>query len=278
MSQPVAIVTGAASGIGLAVTKHLLSRGYKVAMADVNETVGQRLSSDLGLNTIFQRTDVSLYPELAATFARAFEFGGGRLDFAALNAGIDDRQSLYQDNESMQVDENGLPTQLDLKTMQVDVDAVLQGIWLFKYFARKNKDSNGGQIVITSSAAGLYPLEQQPQYCTAKHALVGLTRSCGPVFLRKDKITINCICPAFVETNLCPPHVRAIFPPEHITPMTTILRAYDTFINDRSMTGQTAEVSLDKIYFREQPDWANESQKWLGIDSKAFWDKAFEMH
>lgn len=153
-NSPVAIVTGAASGIGLAVTKHLLSRGYRVAMADVNATQGEALSAELGPDTIFHKTDVSVYAQQSALFARAFAWGGNRLDFFAANAGIDDRQSLFQTDEP--VDEEGVPKELNLKTLDVDLDAVFQGVWLFKYYARKNDGKGGvGKIVITSSAAGL---------------------------------------------------------------------------------------------------------------------------
>ena len=154
-SQPVAIVTGAASGIGLAVSKHLLTKGYRVVLADVNATEGDRLATELGPQTIFQRTDVSIYADHAALFARALEWGG-RLDFLAANAGIDDRQSLYQDPATMKLDANGFPEELKLKTLRVDLDSVFQGIWLFKYYSQKSQTGPaGGKIVITASTAGL---------------------------------------------------------------------------------------------------------------------------
>lgn len=155
MSKPVAVVTGAASGIGLAMTEHLLSRGYRVAMGDVNEQEGKRLSSQLGPDTIFYQTDVSSYDQQAAMISRAFAWGGDRLDLFAANAGIDDRQSLYQDNKTTELDPNGIPRPLNLKTIDVDLNAVFQGIWLFKYYARKNTERKGGKIIVTSSAAGL---------------------------------------------------------------------------------------------------------------------------
>lgn len=151
MSKPVAIVTGAASGIGLAVSKHLLSKGYRVVLADVNGQEGNQAASELGDDALFHKADVSVYAEQAALFQKAFTWGGDRLDFLAANAGIDDRQSLYETEEAL--DENGVPKPLNLKTIEVDLQAVFQGIWLFKHYARKSPNPKG-KIVITSSAAG----------------------------------------------------------------------------------------------------------------------------
>lgn len=118
-------------------------------------------------------------------------------------------------------------------------------------------------------------METNPQYTAAKYGVVGLTRASGPA-LAKEGITVNCICPAFIMTNLCPPQVRDIFPKEHITPMSTVLKAFDTFIDNEDMTGQTVELSLGELYFRKQVEWANESQRWLGEDSVSFWEEAYK--
>lgn len=168
--HPVAIVTGAASGIGLSLTKHLLSSGWRVAMADVNLDGGTALAATLGPNVIFVQTDVSEWSQQSALFRRAFEWGGNRLDFFAANAGIDDRQNLFD----VPVDADAEPQELNLKTIRVDLDAVLQGIWLFRhYWYRSGGKARGrvGKIVMTSSAAGLYPMPTNPQYCAAKHAV-----------------------------------------------------------------------------------------------------------
>ena len=152
MSKAVAVVTGGASGIGLALVKHLLTKDYKVVIADVNEAAGNALSQELGSETLFHRTDVSVYDDQVALFKRAFVWGGNRLDFFAANAGIDDRQDLYQKADAL--DERGEIVALDMKTMQVDLDAIFQGMWIFKHYARKNA-KRGGKIVITSSMGGL---------------------------------------------------------------------------------------------------------------------------
>ncbi|KAH6679063.1 hypothetical protein B0J14DRAFT_614421 [Halenospora varia] len=272
-TKRVGIITGAASGMGLALTKHLLTQDWRVIMADTNASAGTELSKQFGEDCLFIQTDVSVYAQQADLFARAFEWGGNRLDFFAANAGIDDKQSLYSMAEEL--DENNRVREMNLVTFRVDLDAVVQGIWLFKYYARRNSGKKGGKVVITSSAAGLYPMDTNPLYTTAKHGLVGLTRACAPTFLAEG-ITVNCICPAFVPTNLCPPHVLHLFPKEHITPMSTVLKAHNMFLADDNMTGQVVELSLDQLYFRSPPEWANDSQRWLGTESKAFWDAAYK--
>lgn len=272
MSKPIAVITGATSGMGLAVTKHLVAQGWRVAMADIDGDAGRKISSELGDQVLFCRTDVASYLQQAALFEKAFSWGGGRLDFFAANAGIADTQFL-QEND-YHYDANGLPLPLNLKALDVNLTAVDQGVWLFKHYARQNKIP-GGKIVITSSCAGLYPMETNPIYTASKHALVGLTRAIGPVF-QQQNIQLNTICPAFVPTALCPEEMLDRFPKEHITPMSTVIKAYDTFLEDDTLYGQTVELSLDKLYFRTKPDYPNESQRWLGEESASFWEEAYK--
>ncbi|KAF2176410.1 15-hydroxyprostaglandin dehydrogenase [Zopfia rhizophila CBS 207.26] len=276
MSKPVGIVTGAGSGIGLAVATHLISKGYKVVVADLNPTTGAAAAKSLGPDATFIQTDVSSYPSQARLFKQAYEWGSNRLDFCHANAGVDDRQILYEEFDKEEVDENGLVKPLNTKTMAVNLEAVIQGLWLFKYYVRRSKEAGGGKgtFVATSSSAGLYMMTTNPQYTASKYGVVGLTRAAGPVFV-KDGITVNCICPAFVPTNLCPPHVLELWPKEHITPLSTVTKAIDAFLGDETMTGQTVELSLDKLYFRQMPEWANDSQRWIGTESLDFWEKAY---
>lgn len=157
MSKPVGIVTGGASGIGLAVVTHLVSKGYRIAIVDMNPTTGEAAAKSLGPDTIFIQTDVSSYPAQARMFKKAYEWGGNRLDFCHANAGVDDRQLLYDAQDKEELDEEGLVKPLNTKTMAVNLEAVIQGLWLFKYYVRRSKEAGGGKgtFVATSSSAGL---------------------------------------------------------------------------------------------------------------------------
>lgn len=79
--------------------------------------------------------------------------------------------------------------------------------------------------------------------------------------LKTENITINAVLPAFVITNLAPGLLNSIWPKEHATPMSTILKAFNLYMGT-DKTGQIVECSLDQIYFRTQLRYANESQVW----------------
>jgi 15-hydroxyprostaglandin dehydrogenase (NAD) len=157
MSKPVAIITGAGSGIGEAVAKHMYSKGYKVVVADMNPTTGEKVALSLGPDAKFIQADVSNYKSQALLFKQSYDWGGKRLDFFHANAGVDDRQLLYDAGEKEELDEEGLLKPLNTKTMAVNLEGVIQGLWLFKYYVRRSKEAGGGKgkFVATSSAAGL---------------------------------------------------------------------------------------------------------------------------
>jgi len=117
-------------------------------------------------------------------------------------------------------------------------------------------------------------MTQNPQYTASKYGVVGFVRAAGPIMV-KEGITVNAICPGFIPTNLCPPQILEVWPKEHITPLSTAIKAIDAFLGDETMSGQTVELSQKQIYFRQCVDWANDSQKWVGEESQSIWDAAY---
>jgi 15-hydroxyprostaglandin dehydrogenase (NAD) len=290
MAPPVktAIVTGACSGIGLALTKHLLSRNdttWRVLLADINHDAFSAISSTLDpARSLFLRTDVSSWADCAAMFRTAFdwhnaEHASGRIDFFAANAGTGDRERIFA-----HFDLDAEPAEPNLKCLDVNLVSIFYGLKLFIHYARKTQrallqppehDDFNPNMVITASSAALYPFAFAPQYCTSKHGLLGLTRSVGPTLLRDDNIAVNCICPAFVATNLVPPSIVASCPRERLTPMSTIMRAFDELNaqgKDRK-AGQAVECVEGELYYRVPVEYLCEGSRWLAEEevNGGFW-------
>ncbi|MCJ1284734.1 hypothetical protein MMC26_004070 [Xylographa opegraphella] len=286
--HPVAIITGAASGIGLALTTHLLHKNYKVFMADINPT-GADTASSLALPTpstpapTFVRTDIASFAAQLALFQRALAYNGS-IDVFAANAGIDDSEDVFA-AEVVPADADTPVTVRppNLKTLDVDLAAVVSGLKLFVAFARHSARADVAlgrpprtrSMVITASMVGLYPFETNPLYCAAKHGLIGLTRSVGPR-LAREGIAVNALLPAFVPTGLAPPGlVEAVEAMGHLTPMSTVIRAYEALLEGGS-AGETVECSLEELYWRRPVGYPNESQRWLNEDAAAVWGGAYE--
>lgn len=152
------------TGIGLALARDLTSKNWKVVIADINPESGATVAAELGTNARFHCTDVSSWSDQAALFKYA-STTFGRLDFFAANAGIDDKKSIYDE-----IDEDDEPKKPFLKVLDVNLVGVIWGVKLAAWYMRRNKDpaKKGGSIVLTSSAAGLYPMATNPLYAATK--------------------------------------------------------------------------------------------------------------
>jgi NAD(P)-dependent dehydrogenase (short-subunit alcohol dehydrogenase family) len=181
----IALITGGASGIGLAVAQALAADGVRVVIADRDELVGGAAATEV--DGVFVRTDVGDPEEMRAAVEAALR-QEGRLDLVVLNAGITTGETPID--------------RLDLDRyrtiMAVNVDGVVFGVQAALPALRSG---GGGAIVIIASLSGLTPYPQDPIYSMTKHAVVGLTRSLATP-LEGDGITINCVCPGFVSTAL----------------------------------------------------------------------------
>ncbi|KAI9708612.1 MAG: hypothetical protein M1820_003830 [Bogoriella megaspora] len=277
---PVALVTGATSGIGLALVQHLLSlptSNWHIILADINPP-----SPTLSLptsRTLFTQTDVASWSQQSHLFSRGFAWHS-RLDFIALNAGIDDRDDIFNSISDIQDGKaaDTPPRKPNLRTFEVNQNAVYYGIKLSAYYltrpkpeplvAEPGKLATNGRIVITASSAGLYPLPPVPQYTASKHALVALTRSMAPS-AAKVGITINSVCPAMVVTNLAPAGLLDSYSESEMTPMSSMMRAFEELGElegferggrnggwrdvGRARNGCAVEVSLSELLYREPP-------------------------
>ncbi|KAF4633701.1 hypothetical protein G7Y89_g4413 [Cudoniella acicularis] len=261
MAPPVAIVTGGSSGIGLALVQHLVSLEWSVVIADIHPP--QESIS----NTLFIQTDISSWEQQANMFKQAYAWSK-RLDFCALNAGIDDRDDIFS---TLSYDINKPPGKPNTSTFSVNLTGTYYGIKLAAHYMtlssqEAGKPKPGGKIIITASGAGLFPIPAIPQYTASKHALVGLVRSLAgskSALDPKINIRINAVCPAIVATAGLPPGLLEKLPPEQITPMSTILRCFDAVAElggvgredwvEKGCVGETVEGNVGELIWHSPP-------------------------
>jgi NAD(P)-dependent dehydrogenase (short-subunit alcohol dehydrogenase family) len=181
---PVALVTGGAGGIGAALSAALAGRGYRVAVADVDETAAAAVADLVGGLALGLDVADPAANEAAVTRTVA-EYG--RLDVVALNAGVSSGQA-------------GGP--LDLagyrRIVGVNLDGVVFGVDAALPALRA---TGGGSILVTASLAGLVPMPSDPLYSLTKTAVVGYVRALGEP-LAAEGIRINALCPGFADTPI----------------------------------------------------------------------------
>ncbi|XP_061104225.1 15-hydroxyprostaglandin dehydrogenase [NAD(+)]-like [Conger conger] len=188
LSDKVALVTGAGQGLGKGFSDILLKNGAKVALLDINETVGKSAKADFDKEygedrTIFLKCDVTSDEQLKDAFQKTIE-RFGRIDIMSNNAGI--------------VDETNWE-----KTVAVNLNAVIRGTYLALQHMKKDTGGEGGVIVNTASIAGLGPVLLLPVYAATKHAVVGFSRSVADASMMSGYgVRINTLCPTFVKTPL----------------------------------------------------------------------------
>jgi len=239
--------------MGLGMTKRLVELGWNIAVVDFNEETGKKTEQELGSQVFYIKGNVARYEDQAAAFVETWK-KWGRLDLVWANAGIGDRINFIKPVEE---DSTGAPPKPDVLVVDICLYGCIYAAYLAFHFFRKN-ESKGGKLVMTSSMAGLYPAGSIPLYGAAKHGVVGLTRSLGAILKEKQEpITVNCLCPGLVPTNIVPKALIDAYPEEKLTPISTIIKAVEGFINDDSITGQAAECSGKNVYYvpvKEYPD------------------------
>ncbi|MGG1676953.1 SDR family NAD(P)-dependent oxidoreductase [Neobacillus sp. NRS-1170] len=189
LKDKVCVVTGGASGIGLATATLLAEVGAKVVMLDINEENGQQAAADLqskDYKAEFFRCDVTKASDCIAV-KDYFEKDHGSVDVLFNNAGVIRRKTV-----------------VDLEEADWDlvIDVSLKGIYLLsKYLIPLMAESGGGSIINTGSGWGIKGGDQAAAYCAAKAGVVNLTKAMaidhGP-----QNIRVNCICPGDTDTPL----------------------------------------------------------------------------
>ncbi len=182
----VAIITGAARGIGAAAARIFAAEGAKLMLADVLRPELEALAGELGANAAAAAVDVTdegqvkkLVDDTVARF--------GRLDIALLNAGIEGKVNPIEE----------YPAEIFDRVMAVNV----RGVWLGLKYAMKAMSAAGGSIVITSSTSGIRATPHMSAYTASKHAVIGLMRSAA-IEGAERRIRVNTVNPSPIDTPM----------------------------------------------------------------------------
>jgi NAD(P)-dependent dehydrogenase (short-subunit alcohol dehydrogenase family) len=197
-----AVITGGASGIGLATATQLAKSGVNLVLGDIEEGTLATAVKELqagGARVLGVRTDVTVEADiLALRDAALSEFGAVHVVFN--NAGVASGATI------------GTPTDVWKWVIDVDLYGVIYGI---NAFLPLFLEQNEGHVVNTASLAGLGGAPGMGPYCAAKFAVVGLSESLfHELALRGSQVGVSVLCPGFVKTRI---HESARNMPDELT-------------------------------------------------------------
>lgn len=195
LQDKVAIITGAATGIGRATALLFAKEGASVVVADINEDDAQRTVADIedkGGSARFVQTDVSEAEDVQALMERSAEEMGG-IDVLVNNAGAQRSGAVTEFEES----------EWDL-LMRVNPRSCFLGA---KYGVPYLRERGGGSIVNVSSLAGLKGGPGMTAYSASKGAIIAFTRALAEE-LAPDNIRANSVCPGWIDTPFNEPAIE----------------------------------------------------------------------
>ncbi|MGM7636134.1 3-oxoacyl-ACP reductase FabG [Bacillus sp. Hm123] len=189
LKDRVAIITGAANGIGLAAAELFAKQGAKVVIADFDEELGAKRVQELtekGYDVAFSKVNVVDRDSVDAMVKLTID-RYGHVDILVNNAGIT---------------RDGMLWKLSADDFQRVLDVNLKGVFNCTQSVIPHMISQGsGKVINTSSVSGVYGNVGQTNYAAAKAGVVGMTKSWAKELGRKG-INVNAVAPGFVETSM----------------------------------------------------------------------------
>ena len=191
LSNKIAIITGAASGIGESAALLFAAEGAKLVLTDLNEEGGQAVTEQIkssGGEAVFLKADAGSFSDAEKTVQLALDTYG-RLDIAVNNAGIGGLSAPVAD----------YPVEAWQQVIDINLSGVFYGM---KYqIPAIEKTAGKGSVINVASILGAVGFANAPAYVAAKHGIVGLTKVAALEYSAKG-IRINSVGPGFVETHI----------------------------------------------------------------------------
>ena len=205
LNDKIALITGGGTGIGKAIAEELAKNGAKVALASRNENHVERAAAQLrasGLAVLALPMNVRRKQEIERAVEQIVSEWGA-LHILVNNAGISGL-SMIDDAD-------------DNKWYDI-LDTNLNGMYLVtKAVVKHIPDHAGGRIINISSVLGKFGVPGYTAYCTTKHGMIGFTRALALEVAGRG-ITVNAICPGWVETEMANMGINETAALQGITP------------------------------------------------------------
>jgi 3(or 17)beta-hydroxysteroid dehydrogenase len=248
VKDKVAIVTGAASGMGEASARLLSQEGAKVVLSDINEVDGQRIAQEIisqGGACVFLKHDVASESDWQRVIASTLDLFG-KLDVLVNNAGVTVNKGIEE-------------TTLEewRWVMSINLDGVFLGI---KYAIGAMNQTGGGSIINISSAAGIVGQLWAAAYCSSKGGVRLLTKAAAlecskagrDYNIRVNSIHPGCVRTALLEPILKKPEMAAIIgglhPVGHLGEPDDVAYAVLYLASDESKFATGSELVIDGGY------------------------------